>query len=125
MFSICRSHLPRPVDVTAREAEAQQKIEKERDEVREKVAHAPMSRTSSRTGSQRPTPPTSAPASNVQSPTSPQAESRGLPPSNVRPSFSFASAAAGRKDSTDSVPKDDVSKIDDKIDEDEQESTEQ
>lgn len=111
--------------MTAREAEAQQKIEKERDDVREKVSHAPMSRTSSRTSSQRPTPPASTPASNVQSPTSPQSESRGLPPANVRPSISFASAAAGRKDSTDSVPKDDVSKISEKIDEDEQESTEQ
>lgn len=111
--------------MTAREAEAQQKIEKEREDVREKVSHAPMSRTSSRTGSQRPTPPTSTPASTVQSPTSPQSEPRVLPPANVRPSISFASAAAGRKDSTDSVPKDDVSKISEKIDEDEQESTEQ
>ncbi|KAI1797469.1 hypothetical protein LXA43DRAFT_984606 [Ganoderma leucocontextum] len=114
----------RPVDVSVREAEAQHKIEKERDEVREKVAHAPVSRTSSRTGSQRPTPPTSTPTSNVQSPTSPQSEARALPPSNVRPSISFASAAAGRKDSTESVPEDDGSKITEKIDEDEQESTE-
>ncbi len=111
--------------MTAREAEAQQKIEKERDDVREKVAHAPMSRTSSRTGSQRPTPPTSTPASNVQSPTSPQSESRALPASNVRPTISFASAASGKKDSTESVPKDDASKIVEKIEEDEQEATEQ
>lgn len=116
----------RPVDVTAREAEVQLKIEKEREEAREKVGHNPhsMSRTSSRTGSQRPTPP----ASNVQSPTTPQAESaKPLPnvASNVRPSFSFASAAAGKKDSSESGSKDDVATITEKIDEVELESSEQ
>ncbi|TBU53087.1 hypothetical protein BD310DRAFT_830918, partial [Dichomitus squalens] len=114
----------RPVDVSAREAEAQQKIEKEREEVREKVAHAPMSRTSSRTSSQRPTPPTTSPPSNVQSPTTPQSEARALPASNVRPTFSFASAAAGKKDASEGA-KDEVSKITEKIDEVELESSEQ
>lgn len=112
----------RPVDVSAREAEALQKIEKEREEVREKVAHHSMSRTSSRTGSQRQTPPASA----LQSPTTPHHEPHKLPAANVRPSFSFAHAAAGRKDSNeeDSV-KDEVGGLADKIDEVELESSEQ
>ena len=89
--------------MSVREAEALQKIEKEREEVREKVAHShpphahhahPMSRNSSRQGSQRETPPASA----AQSPTTPQHEPHKLPASNVRPTFSFASAAAGKKD---------------------------
>lgn len=86
--------------------------------MREKVAHTQsMSRTSSRTGSQRPTPPTSTPASAVQSPTTPHQEPHKLPSSNVRPSFSFASAAAGKKDGNESDSKDDVSTITEKIDE--------
>ena len=92
--------------------------------MREKVAHTPMSRTSSRTGSQRPTPPTTAPPSTVHSPTTPQSETRALPSANVRPSFSFASAAAGKKDSNEGA-KDDVSKITEKIEEVELESSEQ
>ena len=111
----------RPVDVSAREAEVQQKIEKEREEVREKVAHTTMSRTSSRQGSQRPTPPASA----MQSPTTPQESHKALPSSNVRPAFSFASAAAGKKDSSESVPKDDVEAITEKIDEVELEASAQ
>ncbi|KAI0366326.1 RNA-binding domain-containing protein [Pilatotrama ljubarskyi] len=113
----------RPVDTTAREAEVQQKIEREREEVREKVAHIThsMSRTSSRTGSQRPTPP----ASTVHSPTTPHQEPSKLPPANVRPAFSFASAAAGKKEQEDAPGKDDVTKITEKIDEVELESSEQ
>lgn len=113
--------LHRPVDVTARENEVLQKIEREREEVREKVAQTThsMSRTSSRTGSQRPTPPASA----VQSPTTPQHEPHKLPPANVRPSFSFANAAAGKKDAESA--KDDVKTITEKIEEVELESSEQ
>ncbi|KAI0714400.1 hypothetical protein C8T65DRAFT_148566 [Cerioporus squamosus] len=121
----------KPVDVSAREAEATQKIEKEREEVREKVSHVhphghPMSRNSSRQGSQRGTQRGTPPASAVQSPTTPQHESHKLPPpANVRPSISFASAAAGKKDSDESVPNDDVTTITEKIDEVELESSEQ
>ncbi|KAH9945487.1 uncharacterized protein BXZ73DRAFT_96476 [Epithele typhae] len=118
----------RPVDVSAREAEVQQRIEKEREEVRDKFQqHAPMSRTSSRQGSQRPTPPVSHPASALQSPTSPAHGSPKLAPaapaapvSNVRPSFSFASAAAGKKDGSS----EDVAALAEKIDEVELESAE-
>ncbi|RDX41761.1 hypothetical protein OH76DRAFT_1475677 [Lentinus brumalis] len=122
----------KPVDVSAREAEALQKIEKEREEVREKVSHShphshghPMSRNSSRQGSQRGSQRATSPTSTAQSPTTPQQDSHKLPPANVRPSFSFASAAAGKKDSDESVPKDDVSTITEKIDEVELESSEQ
>ncbi|KAI0671962.1 hypothetical protein C8Q78DRAFT_1031600 [Trametes maxima] len=122
----------RPVDVSAREAEAQQKIEKEREEVREKVAHNPhpMSRTSSRTGSHRGTQRATPPASTVHSPTSahspptPQQEHHKLPPANVRPAFSFANAAAGKKD-VETAAKDEVSTITEKIEEVELEPSEQ
>ena len=116
--------------MSVREAEALQKIEKEREEVREKVAHShpphahhahPMSRNSSRQGSQRETPPASA----AQSPTTPQHEPHKLPASNVRPTFSFASAAAGKKDSKEDVPKDEVETIAEKVEEVELESSEQ
>lgn len=125
----------RPVDVTAREAEVQQKIEKEREEVREKVAHNAhsMSRNSSRTGTQRPTPPATTVHSptSVHSPTTPHHEPSKLPPANVRPAFSFASAAAGKKEAEAAAAaaaaagKDDVSTITEKIDEVELESSEQ
>ncbi|KAI0833730.1 hypothetical protein BC628DRAFT_1414466 [Trametes gibbosa] len=111
----------KPVDVSAREAEAQQKIEKEREGVREKVAHSAMSRTSSRTGTQRSTPP----ASVVHSPTTPQQEPHKLPPATVRPAFSFASAAAGKKDAEGVSSTEEVSTITEKIEEVELESTEQ
>ncbi|KAI9066107.1 RNA-binding domain-containing protein [Trametes sanguinea] len=125
----------KPVDVTARENEVLQKIEREREEVREKIAHTPMSRTSSRTGSQRGTPSATASAAQsptapaAQSPTTPQQESHKLPPANVRPSFSFASAAAGKKEAeaaaAAAAAKDDVTKITEKIEEVELESSEQ
>ncbi|EIW57790.1 uncharacterized protein TRAVEDRAFT_38170 [Trametes versicolor FP-101664 SS1] len=125
----------KPVDVTAREAEVQQKIEKEREEVREKVAHNAhsMSRNSSRTGTQRPTPPATTVHSptSVHSPTTPHHEPSKLPPANVRPAFSFASAAAGKKEAEAAAAaaaaagKDDVSTITEKIDEVELESSEQ
>ncbi|OSC99945.1 RNA-binding domain-containing protein [Trametes coccinea BRFM310] len=127
----------KPVDVTARENEVLQKIEREREEVREKIAHTPMSRTSSRTGSQRGAPSATASAAQsptaptAQSPTTPQQESHKLPPANVRPSFSFASAAAGKKEAeaaaaaAAAAAKDDVTKITEKIEEVELESSEQ
>lgn len=85
----------RPVDTVAKETAVAERLEKEREQVRDRVSHHPMSRTSSRAASQRGEP--RGPAS----PSSPKAaESPKLAPAvaNVRPSFSFANAAARKKD---------------------------
>lgn len=107
----------RPVDVTAREAAALEKIEKEREEVHQRVAQHTMSRTTSRQARERPghsnasgdsprspsmntttlasngttqdTPPTARP-------NSPRVPSVSVS-STVRPAFSFANAAAAGK----------------------------
>ncbi|KAJ3734174.1 hypothetical protein DFJ43DRAFT_147979 [Lentinula guzmanii] len=92
----------RPVDVTAKELEIAQKVERERELNRDRIS---MSRTSSRTGVERPisrnnTPPASA-GSHPQSPSSPPAPAAKIIPqnmsANVRPAFSFANAAANKK----------------------------
>ncbi|KAJ3744237.1 hypothetical protein DFH05DRAFT_1460366 [Lentinula detonsa] len=92
----------RPVDVTAKELEIAQKVERERELNRDRIS---MSRTSSRTGVERPisrnnTPPASA-GSHPQSPSSPPAPAAKVIPqnmsANVRPAFSFANAAANKK----------------------------
>ncbi|THG99728.1 hypothetical protein EW026_g2660 [Hermanssonia centrifuga] len=92
----------KPVDTVAKENAVAERLEKEREQVKERVTH-PMSRTSSRTASQRGDAVSrSTPTSTA--PTSPKAESpkvAGTPSANVRPSFSFASAAAGKKDATE------------------------
>ncbi|KAF5367154.1 hypothetical protein D9758_004064 [Tetrapyrgos nigripes] len=92
----------RPVDVTARENEVTQRVEKEREAQRDKIS---MSRTSSRTGTERPpisrqsTNPSAVPAT-PSSPKLPQ--TKVISPNlaaNVRPSFSFANAAANKNNS--------------------------
>ena len=98
------------MDVTAREHEVELRLEKEREAVKERTMHT-MSRTSSRQASHRgrTRDGTTPPASTVTSPTSPHAEQqkplpRSAAEANVRPSFSFASAAAGKKDAPAEVP---------------------
>ncbi len=97
-----KKYFCRPVDTVAKENAVAERLEKEREQVKERVTH-PMSRTSSRTASQRGDAVSrSTPTSTA--PTSPKAESpkvAGTPSANVRPSFSFASAAAGKKDATE------------------------
>jgi len=86
-----------PVDVTNREKEVEERLERERGAVQEKLT---MSRTSSRTGVERggaarpQTPPVSGGAPPKPQPTRPVAS---LAPS-VRPTLSFASAAAAKKE---------------------------
>ncbi|KAJ7573873.1 hypothetical protein C8J56DRAFT_980681 [Mycena floridula] len=85
----------KPVDVSNREKEVAERVEKEREVIKERFS---MSRTNSRTGTERTpqirsrTPPTSVPSSPRHSISGPPLKS---PPaaSNVRPSFSFAAAA--------------------------------
>lgn len=93
------------MDVTAREHEVELRLEKEREAVKERTMHT-MSRTSSRQASQRGRTRDTPPASTVASPTTPHAEQHKALPRNtaeasVRPSFSFASAAAGKKDAAE------------------------
>jgi len=118
----------KPVDVTAREQAVAERLEKEREVIHERVQHS-MSRTSSRTASQRPVPRSTPPASVVGSPKSPHAEPAAVQKSpagaavaTVRPSISFASAAAGKKDAAgegETVPADEteVAEVTEKIDE--------
>ncbi|TDL25479.1 hypothetical protein BD410DRAFT_784469 [Rickenella mellea] len=94
----------KPVDVSARENEVLQKLEKDREEIKERVTHS-MSRQSSKQARERPsavssdgakTPPSASapPASPPPAPGSPRASA-----STVRPAFSFAKAASAKKES--------------------------
>ncbi|GJE85665.1 RNA-binding protein [Phanerochaete sordida] len=93
----------KPVDTVAKESAVAERLEKEREQVRERVTHNPMSRTSSHAGSSRgEVPPSRAPAT-ASSPKASEAKpaAASAPAPNVRPSFSFASAAAGKKDAAE------------------------
>ncbi|KAI0782266.1 hypothetical protein C8Q75DRAFT_504507 [Abortiporus biennis] len=99
----------KPVDVTAKEAEVAERLEKDREVTHERVMHS-MSRTSSRNASHRGEhrgehhPPRGQTPVSPSSPKSGEASPKVLHPSttaNVRPAFSFAHAAAGKKDQAD------------------------
>ncbi|KAJ7510276.1 hypothetical protein B0H11DRAFT_1701456, partial [Mycena galericulata] len=94
----------KPVDVSSREKEVAERVEKDREVIKEKLS---MSRTNSRSATERTifnrtrTPP---PSSAPQTPTSPKLAPAAVPkpaaPSTaptVRPSLSFASAAAKKE----------------------------
>ncbi|KZT02895.1 uncharacterized protein LAESUDRAFT_729671 [Laetiporus sulphureus 93-53] len=114
----------KPVDVSGREAAVEERLEKEREQFKERASHS-MSRTSSRTASQRerdhPGMRPVHPASSVASPASPTSDTHKSPvtlAANVRPSFSFASAAAGKKDAAgDSTAENGAHEETEKIDE--------
>jgi translation initiation factor 4B len=97
----------RPVDTLSKEAAISERLEKEREQVKDRIVHT-MSRTSSRTashrGETRSTPSTA--------PTSPKAETTRSPAisnANIRPSFSFANAAASaRQNSGDQIKPNDT-----------------
>ena len=73
-----------------------ERIEKEREQVKERISHHTMSRTSSHSASHRGE---SRTGHNAPIPTSPKAEQKAVGvAANVRASFSFAHAAAGKKD---------------------------
>ncbi|KIM84764.1 hypothetical protein PILCRDRAFT_817555 [Piloderma croceum F 1598] len=88
----------RPVDVSSREREVADRLEKDREMTKDRLASHPMSRTSSRTASLRTrTPP---PAPSITS-TPPTPHSPKLPSpisATVRPAVSFASAASAKKE---------------------------
>ena len=110
----------RPVDVSSKEREVIDRINRDRDATKEKLS---MSRTNSRTGYDRghPSPSTRTPPSTSAGPASPKSPSSvnggqhhqqpkpALGPS-VRPNLSFASAAAKKKgeDKKDEVEKEKV-----------------
>lgn len=87
----------RPVDVTARENAVAERLEKDREAIKERATHAPVSRTTSRTGVERGQTPRSPPASvggSVSVPPSPRVATAAA---NVRPTFSFAAAASAKR----------------------------
>jgi len=91
----------RPVDVTTREKEVTEKVEKEREIIKEKLT---MSRTNSRTATERTVfnrtrtpPPGSAPQSPKSPKLAPAAPPKPATAPTVRPSLSFASAAAKKE----------------------------
>ncbi|THV02772.1 RNA-binding domain-containing protein [Dendrothele bispora CBS 962.96] len=109
----------RPVDVTARETEVAQRVEKDREINRERLT---MSRTSSRTGTERP--PISRQPTNTSTPATPSSpkpsQAKANSSANVRPSFSFANAAANKgsaqeKKSDDTGKKDEVNTVTESI----------
>lgn len=80
----------RPVDVTQKEKEVEEKIEKGKE-------HPAMTRTSSRPAMERTPANATAPAGAAKaSPASPKAAAANLAPT-VRPTLSFAGAAAAKK----------------------------
>lgn len=88
------------MDVSTREKEVADRLEKERDANKERM---PMSRTNSRTATERNSR-TSTPPANSQNkiPSSPKPSNYVLAP-NVRPTLSFANVAAN-KETVDSKP---------------------
>ncbi|KAI0346324.1 RNA-binding domain-containing protein [Trametopsis cervina] len=101
----------KPVDTLSKEVAVAERLEKEREQVKERVVHS-MSRTSSRTASQRGESRSSAPST---APTSPKADpTRASAPAaaNVRPSFSFANAAAAARRSTSDTGKEGDAEVD-------------
>ncbi|KAF8072150.1 hypothetical protein FPV67DRAFT_1578519 [Lyophyllum atratum] len=103
----------KPVDVTSREKEVTERLDKEREVVKERLT---MSRTSSRQGSERSpfgtrTPPASA-TTGSNTPASPKlgnAAAAGQPKPalapSVRPTLSFANAAAAKRDAAAAAEK--------------------
>lgn len=112
-YGILTSWILRPVDTVAKETAVAERLEKEREQVRERVTHNPMSRTSSRTASQRGEP------RGPSTPSSPKTADFAKPSAavapTVRPSFSFASAAAGKKDGTTSESGEAEENVEDKV----------
>lgn len=94
MLTPAYSHINcRPVDVSAKEKAVAERLDKEREVTKERLAHQqPMSRTSSRAGSDRTGTPKIPQSNSV--PPSPRATSAVA---NIRPAFSFADAAGAKK----------------------------
>lgn len=98
------------MDTLAKEEAIAARLEKDREHVKERVSHHAMSRTSSKNASQRGdlrTGHTSAAAPSA--PTSPKASDPELkainPNASVRATFSFANAAANKKDASEGESK--------------------
>ncbi|KAG6811208.1 hypothetical protein H0H92_008570 [Tricholoma furcatifolium] len=107
----------RPVDSATKDKEVTDRLDKEKEVVKERIV---LSRTNSRQASERTplasahTPPTSAGVS-AASTASPKAAPKSLAP-NVRPTLSFANAAAAKKDlASKEEKKEDVEKAAEKV----------
>src|ERR1700683_5019371 len=90
--------MSRPVDVSSREREVAERLDKDRETNKDRLASHPMSRTSSRTASLRTRPPPPAPS--ITSPPPPPNSPKLPSPisATVRPAVSFASAASAKKE---------------------------
>jgi translation initiation factor 4B len=97
----------RPVDVSSREREVAERLEKDREITKDRLASHSMSRTSSRTASLRTrTPPPATSITNTPpTPNSPKLPSL-LTSATVRPAVSFASAASAKKETPATAQKD-------------------
>ncbi|KAI0259873.1 hypothetical protein BC834DRAFT_903663 [Gloeopeniophorella convolvens] len=101
----------KPVDVSAKEKAVAERLDKEREAAKERITQHPMSRSSSRQGTDRNGAPRTPPAGrggDTSLPPSPRVAH--APPANVRPTFSFAAAAGGKKDDE---PKEEEPKVND------------
>jgi translation initiation factor 4B len=87
-----------PVDVSSREREVAERLEKDREITKDRFMSHPMSRTSSRTASLRTRTPPPGP-STTSTPPTPNSPKLPSPISaTVRPTVSFASAASAKKE---------------------------
>ncbi|KAI0313177.1 hypothetical protein OF83DRAFT_1142553 [Amylostereum chailletii] len=87
----------KPVDVTAKEKAVTERLEKEREATKDRLVQHPMSRNSSRAGSQR---------GQTRSPPMASVPPSPVAAANVRPTFSFAAAAGVKQSPPEAVKKD-------------------
>ncbi|KAF7978852.1 hypothetical protein HWV62_44667 [Athelia sp. TMB] len=86
----------RPVDVSTREKEVAERLEKDRETAKDRLASHPISRTNSRNASLRTRTPPPAAAKTPPTPASPKLPNAAA--STVRPAVSFASAASAKRE---------------------------
>jgi translation initiation factor 4B len=97
----------RPVDVTAREKAIAERLDKEREATKDRVGQHSMSRSNSRQGAPR-TPPFGR-SGDLSLPPSPRVSHD--PAASIRPTFSFAAAAGGKR--VDEPKEDEGAKVSD------------
>jgi translation initiation factor 4B len=93
----------RPVDVSARDKEITERVEKDREAVASKVQQHTMSRSGSKGGFERTTSKSGSP--------------RVPPPANIRPAVSFASALATKGEEASTSAGDEVADVTEKLSE--------
>jgi translation initiation factor 4B len=103
-FLIDSNYCIRPVDVSAREAEVAERLQKEREHLAKSVMEkTPIGRTSSRTARERESVTILQPPGQKES--EPSSPVKAAPATVVRPTLSFASAAGGNRKTEEISPK--------------------